>query len=43
MHTLSFMMNDNFDFQWDERKRAINRKRHQVDFADAVEVFYEQG
>jgi hypothetical protein len=35
------MMNDNLDFQWDERKRAINRKRHQVDFADAVEVFYD--
>ena len=29
------------DFEWDERKRQVNRRKHGVDFADAVEAFYD--
>ena len=29
------------EFIWDERKRQLNLRKHRVDFADAVEVFYD--
>jgi len=29
------------EFEWDETKRRENRRKHGVDFADAVEVFYD--
>ena len=29
------------DFEWDESKRQANRRKHGIDFADAVEVFYD--
>jgi uncharacterized DUF497 family protein len=29
------------EFEWDERKRQANRRKHGIDFADAVEVFYD--
>ena len=29
------------DFEWDESKRYSNLIKHQVDFADAVGVFYD--
>jgi uncharacterized DUF497 family protein len=29
------------DFEWDETKRQAYRRKHGVDFADAVEVFYD--
>jgi hypothetical protein len=29
------------DFEWDETKRQANRRKHGVDFADTVEVFYD--
>ena len=29
------------DFEWDELKRQRNRLKHGVDFADAVECFYD--
>ncbi|WP_082674449.1 BrnT family toxin [Thiohalocapsa sp. ML1] len=29
------------DFEWDETKRQANRRKHGFDFADAVEVFYD--
>ena len=38
MHTLRRM---EIDFEWDETKRQANRRKHGVDFADAVEVFYD--
>lgn len=28
------------EFTWDETKRQVNRGKHGIDFADAVEVFY---
>jgi hypothetical protein len=28
-------------FEWDETKRQGNRRKHGIDFADAVEVFYD--
>jgi hypothetical protein len=28
------------DCEWDEHKRQLNLRKHEVDFADAVEVFY---
>jgi uncharacterized DUF497 family protein len=28
-----------FDLEWDETKRQANRRKHGIDFADAVEVF----
>ena len=38
VHTLIAM---DIDFEWDERKRQVNLRKHGVDFADAVEVFYD--
>lgn len=35
------MVTDDPHFRWDERKRQINRQKHGIDFADAVEVFYD--
>lgn len=29
------------DFEWDERKRSGNVRKHGVDFADAVGVFFD--
>ncbi|MFC1889374.1 BrnT family toxin [Thermodesulfobacteriota bacterium] len=29
------------EFEWDRLKSISNRKKHNVDFADAVEVFYD--
>lgn len=29
-------------FAWDERKNALNRKKHGVDFAEAQTVFYDE-
>ena len=29
-------------FEWDRRKAARNLAKHSVDFADAVEVFYDE-
>ncbi len=29
------------EFEWDEGKRRTNRRKHGIDFADAVEVFYD--
>ena len=29
------------DFKWDENKRLSNLLKHQIDFADAVGVFYD--
>jgi uncharacterized DUF497 family protein len=29
-------------FEWDERKRQTNRRKHGVDFADAVEAFFDE-
>jgi uncharacterized DUF497 family protein len=29
------------DFEWDETNREPNRRKHGVDFADAVEIFYD--
>ena len=28
-------------FEWDENKRRSNLLKHQIDFADAVGVFYD--
>lgn len=28
-------------FEWDETKAKINRRKHGIDFDDAVEVFYD--
>jgi uncharacterized DUF497 family protein len=30
------------DFEWDEGKRRTNRRKHGIDFADAVEIFYDE-
>ena len=38
MHTLGDM---DIEFTWDETKRQVNRGKHGIDFADAVEVFYD--
>ena len=38
VHTLIAM---DIDFEWDEHKRQVNLRKHGVDFADAVEVFYD--
>lgn len=27
-------------FEWDEQKNALNRAKHDIDFDDAMEVFY---
>lgn len=29
-------------FEWDEEKRQSNRRKHGVDFADAVEVIFDE-
>jgi len=29
------------NFEWDERKRLINIRKHGVDFADAVALFFD--
>jgi uncharacterized protein len=29
------------EFEWDETKRQLNRRKHGIDFADALEVFYD--
>jgi uncharacterized DUF497 family protein len=29
------------EFVWDETKRVTNRRKHGIDFADVVEVFYD--
>lgn len=29
------------EFEWDENKRRVNRRKHGIDFADTVEVFYD--
>ena len=29
-------------FEWDRGKAQANRKKHGIDFADAVEVFYDR-
>gem|GEM_PF-2070233 len=28
-------------FEWDEHKRRTNRRKHGIDLADAIEVFYD--
>ena len=38
VHTLRVM---DIDFEWDEHKRQNNLRKHGIDFADAVEVFYD--
>jgi uncharacterized DUF497 family protein len=30
-----------YDFEWDEKKNAINKLRHKIDFADAIKVFFD--
>jgi uncharacterized protein len=30
------------EFDWEEGKRRTNRRKHGIDFADAVEVFYDE-
>jgi len=30
------------DFEWDKEKAVANRKKHGVDFADAVAIFYDE-
>ena len=35
------MSPDDVDFEWDERKRQTNLRKHGVDFADVLEVFYD--
>ena len=29
-------------FEWDERKRASNIKKHGIDFADVTDLFYDE-
>lgn len=29
-------------FEWDERKRQTNIKKHGIDFADVTSIFYEE-
>ena len=36
VHTLLLGM----EFEWDASKAQANRRKHGIDFADAVEVFY---
>jgi uncharacterized protein len=35
------MPDDDIDFEWDDRKRQTNLRKHGVDFADVPEVFYD--
>ncbi len=30
-----------YDFEWDEKKNTINKFRHKIDFADAIQVFFD--
>jgi uncharacterized DUF497 family protein len=30
-----------YNFEWDENKNALNRQRHKIDFADAIQVFFD--
>jgi uncharacterized DUF497 family protein len=30
-----------YDFEWDENKNIINRSKHKIDFADAIQVFFD--
>ena len=30
-----------YNFQWDENKRKLNIKKHQIDFSDVVSIFYD--
>jgi len=30
------------EFEWDARKAAVNRRKHGIDFADAVAVFEDE-
>ena len=30
------------EFEWDASKAQANRRKHGIDFADAVEVFYDR-
>lgn len=30
-----------YDFEWDENKNIINRGKHKIDFADAIQVFFD--
>lgn len=32
---------DRIDFEWDENKNRINKKKHRVSFEEAVSVFYD--
>ena len=38
MHTIEYI---DIEFEWDEVKCLANRHKHGIDFADAVEVFYD--
>lgn len=29
-------------FEWDERKRVSNIKKHKIDFADVTDLFYDE-
>jgi uncharacterized protein len=31
-----------YDFEWDERKNQINRIKHGIDFADAIQIFFDE-
>jgi len=31
-----------YDFEWDDNKNAINRGKHKIDFADAIQVFFDE-
>lgn len=33
---------DELYFEWDERKRASNIKKHGIDFADVTDLFYDE-
>ena len=32
---------EELDFEWDERKRQTNIKKHGIDFADVTGIFYD--
>ena len=40
MYTCTYT--SNVEFEWDPQKAAANRKKHGVDFADAVAVFADE-
>ena len=31
-----------FEFEWDENKNNINKSNHKIDFADALQVFFDE-